>query len=193
MNVHIRFENVTVNYGPKAALADVVARYPRKADSWPSSGRPTPARPPCCGASIAPSTSCRRPRCEAGCCRGSVHWRHRGRNGTVPLRPGRLQIRNVYELAPQGRHGLPAAGGAAAVDLRERGLCPASRRHARRQELGRDRREVPSPGDALGRSEGPPGHARHQAFRRPAAAAHPRPGPLAAAGNPLPRRVLDRH
>ena len=32
-----------------------------------------------------------------------------------------------------------------------------------------------------------------RALRRPAAAAHPGPRPLAPAGNPLPRRVLHRH
>ena len=63
----------------------------------------------------------------------------------------------------------------------------------RKERARRDRRALPAPGRAVGRGEGPPRQPRHQALRRPAAAPHHRPRPLAPARDSLPRRVLHRH
>ena len=91
-------------------------RRPAATRSSPSSARPSPARPRCCAASTAPSTSSPAPPSP-----GTV----RVDGEDVRRRQGRLRP------APQGRHGGAAAGRAAAVDLRQRRLRPALRRHAR--------------------------------------------------------------
>ena len=67
--------------------------------------------------------------------------------------------------AAAGGHGLSLAGGAAAFGLRERGLCPAAGRHADCAELDELVENVPPPGHALGRGQGPPRHPRHASFR----------------------------
>jgi ABC-type phosphate transport system ATPase subunit len=110
MNVHVRFENVTVTYGPKTALADVSLDIPEKrilAVIGPAnSGKTTLLR--CINRTIDfISTAKVRGRVliaerEKG---DSPHLPERpgeclAQMGTVPFFPGKdiFQIRNVYEL-----------------------------------------------------------------------------------------------
>ena len=119
MNPHIRFENVTVTYGPKTALEDVSLEIPENrifAIIGPAnSGKTTLLR----------------------CINRTIDFVPSAKVQGQVLIDGEdvFKIRNVYATAPPGGHGVSAAGRPAAVGLRERGLRPAPRRHPRPPEL----------------------------------------------------------
>ena len=162
---HIAFDHVTARYGPKVALRDVTFEIMQREIFG----------------IIGPSNSGKTTLLKCI-------------NRTIDFVPGatvegdvRIDGQDVFRTpervrtAAPDRHGLSAAGGTAAVGLRQRRLCAADGRRAQSRDAGCARRGMPAAGGAVGRSQGSHGHAGHQALRRPAAAADDRPGAVAPA------------
>mgnify|MGYP003693796257 CR=1 FL=1 len=122
-----------------------------------------------------------------------------GRLISCPVPPSRASVRidgqmsapATYQLRRQIGMVFPLPVGSAAVDrdnVARRRAWPACATAPHWTRWSRNA----SAGGALGRSQGSHAHAGHQAVRRPAAAADDRPRAVASAGDPTPRRVLDR-
>ena len=103
------------------------------------------------------------------------------------------KVKNVYELRRKIGMVAPLPVGLPLSIYDNVAFAPRCAGHDRQERAGRHRRAMPAPGRAVGRGQGPPRQPRHQALRRPAAAPHHRPRPLAPARDPLPGRVLHRH
>ena len=142
----------------KLALREHLARDPAERRFSASSGRPTPARRRCSSASTARSTSSPRAQRRRATCWSDGAGRRRRCGNVMTCGAGSAWCFRCPSGLPLSVYDNVA-------------YAPADGRHAAPRRARCAGRKVPAAGGAVGRSQGPDGHAGHEALGRPAAAA----------------------
>ena len=141
-DAHIRFENVTVAYGAKTSVEDVSLEIPEK----------------CIFAIIGPANSGKTTLLR--CINRTIDFIPKARVRGRVLIDGEdvFRLRNVYQLRRRVGMVFPLPVGLPLSVYENVAYGPRRAGIHDRGRAGRDRRDVPPPGDALGRGERPHGH-----------------------------------
>ena len=177
MDCAIQFDDVSVHYGAKPALRQITLAIPMRQIFG----------------IIGPANSGKTTLLK--CINRTLDFTPAARVSGKVVVAGRdvAGFRNVYELRRRVGMVFPLPVGLPLSIYENVAYAPRRAGIHDRGELDALVEQCLRSGHALGRSQRSAGPARHAAFRRPAAAADAGPGPFAPAGDPLPRRVLDRH